>query len=425
MRIAFKMFWYPVQRQVFPAMALRICCSVGLLFLLSRCSVERSSPGVQNPHCSPWHSAKAFCTGCSAPSRASPSTVVISLPSAIGANSVQDFTVRPFSSTVQAPQYVVSQPMWVPVRFKFSRKKSTSSVRGSTNASRASPFTRTRTVTISAPDIFVSRLDAFAPRAPGRDSNSAFHQRPHQRTFIIGRAAHVALRFGGFPRSFGHSLNRLPIDLLPAQLVLRPLCANRHQSHATQHHANVFANILAIHRELHRRTRGRIHRRAAFKRQVRSATISRRFLHCNFAHQLLMPQNSCKSVLDKIFQLDRPRAFRTSTRNRSLQRQQRSSPVTVRIGFRQRPANRPLIAHLHIRNSRRAIVQNRNCCHRLRHFYIRMTRQRSEAQLAIVALNPAQPFNEIDVHQRRGPRHSHLHQWNQALPAGQHASLLA
>src|SRR3981081_3001085 len=247
--------------------------------------------------------------------------------------------------------------MCVPVRFKFSRKKSTSNVRGSTNASRASPFTRTCTVTISAPDIFVSRLDAFAPRPPGRDSNSAFHQRPHQRPLVIRRAAHIALRFGGVPRSFGPSLNRLPIDLFPSQLVLRPLCANRHQPHATQHHANVFANIFAIHRELHRRTRGRVNRRAALKRQVRPPTLSRRLPHNKFAHQLLMPKNSCKSVLDEILQFDSSFPLRTRARNRSLQRKQRSAPVPTRIRFRQRSANRPLIAHLHIRNSRRAIVQ--------------------------------------------------------------------
>src|SRR5258708_27315228 len=47
----------------------------------------------------------------SAPSVERPSTVVISPPSATGANSVHDLTVRPFKSTVQAPQYVVSQPM--------------------------------------------------------------------------------------------------------------------------------------------------------------------------------------------------------------------------------------------------------------------------------------------------------------------------
>ena len=35
---------------------------------------------------------------------------------------VQDFTARPSSKTVQAPQMEVSQPMWGPVRPTTSRK---------------------------------------------------------------------------------------------------------------------------------------------------------------------------------------------------------------------------------------------------------------------------------------------------------------
>ena len=43
---------------------------------------------------------------------------------------VHDFTGRPFNSTVQAPQLVVSQPMCVPVSPRTSRIKCTSSIRG-------------------------------------------------------------------------------------------------------------------------------------------------------------------------------------------------------------------------------------------------------------------------------------------------------
>ena len=45
--------------------------------------------------------------------------MVTSRPSACTANIVQDFTGVPSSSTVQAPQLVVSQPMWVPVSPKL------------------------------------------------------------------------------------------------------------------------------------------------------------------------------------------------------------------------------------------------------------------------------------------------------------------
>jgi len=43
-----------------------------------------------------------------------PSTVETSRPSACTASTVQDFTGWPSSSTVHAPQWVVSQPMCFP-----------------------------------------------------------------------------------------------------------------------------------------------------------------------------------------------------------------------------------------------------------------------------------------------------------------------
>ena len=74
---------------------------------------------------------------------ASPSTVPISAPSACTARTVHDFVGCPSSNTVQAPQWVVSQPMWVPVSLSSSRIRWTRSVRDSTSAACASPFTVT------------------------------------------------------------------------------------------------------------------------------------------------------------------------------------------------------------------------------------------------------------------------------------------
>jgi hypothetical protein len=54
---------------------------------------------------------------------------------------VQDLTDLPFIITVQAPHWLVSQPMCVPVSPSPSRMWWTSRVRGSTSLSRATPFT--------------------------------------------------------------------------------------------------------------------------------------------------------------------------------------------------------------------------------------------------------------------------------------------
>ena len=99
-------------------------------------------PGVQKPHCRPCSMRKPSCSGCSEPSAlAMPSMVVILAPSACTANMVQLFTDLPSRSTVQAPQWVVSQPMCAPVRLSSSRRKWMSSMRGSTRPSTSRPLT--------------------------------------------------------------------------------------------------------------------------------------------------------------------------------------------------------------------------------------------------------------------------------------------
>src|SRR3954462_871545 len=70
-----------------------------------------------------------------------PSIVVTLEPAAWPASTVQDLTARPSIWTTQAPHWLVSQPTWVPVRFRFSRSRWTRRVRSSTSAETALPFT--------------------------------------------------------------------------------------------------------------------------------------------------------------------------------------------------------------------------------------------------------------------------------------------
>jgi hypothetical protein len=60
---------------------------------------DMTKPGVQKPHCSPWHSRSAACTGDNVPSGdAMPSTVLTSMPSACIANIRHDRTASPSRS---------------------------------------------------------------------------------------------------------------------------------------------------------------------------------------------------------------------------------------------------------------------------------------------------------------------------------------
>src|SRR4051812_46355235 len=74
--------------------------------------------------------------------------VLTSCPSAITASVVQDFTALPSRCTTQAPHCEVSQPTWVPVSRRFSRKNCTSRVRGSTLALTGLPFTTSEILAI-------------------------------------------------------------------------------------------------------------------------------------------------------------------------------------------------------------------------------------------------------------------------------------
>src|SRR5207302_1238305 len=82
--------------------------------------------------------------------------VVTLAPPACPTSTVHDLTARPSICTTQAPHWLVSQPTWVPVRFRWSRRRLTRSVRSSTSAETALPFTVNLTVdTLRPPDVFL------------------------------------------------------------------------------------------------------------------------------------------------------------------------------------------------------------------------------------------------------------------------------
>ena len=97
---------------------------------------------MQKPHCRPWHSANACCTGPSEPSAlVSPSTVVISQSTAETANIRHDRIGRPSTRIVQAPHTPCSQPTCVPVSPRSWRSASESSRRAGTETSWVTPLT--------------------------------------------------------------------------------------------------------------------------------------------------------------------------------------------------------------------------------------------------------------------------------------------
>src|SRR5262249_18556687 len=76
---------------------------------------------------------------------------------------VQAFTALPSTCTTQAPHWEVSQPTWVPVSRRFSRRNCTRRVRGSTSPVTALPFTVSATADMTLLLEIRPKTSFFAP----------------------------------------------------------------------------------------------------------------------------------------------------------------------------------------------------------------------------------------------------------------------
>src|SRR6266852_3835435 len=180
------------------------------------------------------------CSGWSLPSCSRPSTVISCLPWAWTAKIVHDFTGRPSMRMVQAPQWVVSQPMWVPVSRSTSRIICTSSRRGSTSASCFSPLIESFTSIVLSP----------APGALDCLAECAGCEYPHEILLVLDGTAQVR---GGFRRlggELGGPLDRGFVRRLSFQgsLCLRGL--DRRQADVGRPDADVLTRTVRPERHL-------------------------------------------------------------------------------------------------------------------------------------------------------------------------------
>src|SRR5258708_38566975 len=128
---------------------------------------------------------------------------------------VHDFTAAPFIKTVQAPQYVVSHPICVPVNSRSSRINSTSKHRGSTSRECSLPFTRTwMEILCAASGIDVADLHLLAVSPLKRGFRRTFNKRSHKLPLVLSRTAHIWLGIGGCTRPFWCRFHELWWNLL-------------------------------------------------------------------------------------------------------------------------------------------------------------------------------------------------------------------
>src|SRR6266851_5739107 len=373
--------------------------------------------------------------GCSLPSFSRPSTVVISEPSACTANMVQDFTARPFISTVQAPQYVVSQPTCVPVRSHASRRNSTSNMRGSTSRAYGLPFTliwtaifSIFTAAVAVSGIEMGPFDLFSAGTARGNLNGALHQSYDQLALVVGGSAHVRLGIGGGASGFGGGCNRLVVQVVVQAFSTKgSLCfgrADRRQSDAAESYRGILTNV-ARHGELHGSAGTRIHGSAPLECKISAAATPRRNLDFHFGHKFVVSQRCCVGVFDEVSQVDGARALRPKAVNGGVERDQGVGPIAAWIGLSERSADGAPVSYLHVGDSGGTVVQDANLSRERGVLNLGVAGHCSEVKGSRVFFDEGGARDEVQVHEVLGIGEAKLEQRNQTLPASEKLRALA
>src|SRR5215469_2445214 len=201
---------------------------------------------------------------------------------------VHDFTVLPSSTTVQAPQWLVSQPTCVPVSPSTSRMKWTSNSRGSTSACRSRPFTLTRTncfLAIRSP----LNLSLFACPFCGA-GKSASRQLLYQALFVFRRATQVRTRLSFISCQLASLPDGCFIELLTAQERFRLACLHRCRPYVGQSNAGLLARPVGVQSHLSRYGGGSKVADLALQFEVGASTSRRWQGDTNLGHDFIRLQ---------------------------------------------------------------------------------------------------------------------------------------
>src|SRR5690606_17203700 len=267
-------------------------------------------------HCSPPFSINAACTGCRLPLLANPSTVVTACPSASTASSRQDETGSPFTSTVQAPQWPVLHPSFVPVRLRLSRSTSRSVRCGSTARASFLPFTVSSIVWAMVGLSSTVRLgERCAQRPPRQHANEVAPE--------LRRGAHVGERLRSRLGLFSRRREQGVAWFLPREqyLYLRyKQRGGRHRAQSQPRGADA-ARFVQLQRRRHAYHRD-VHRRARNVPHVGRASARLRSREDNLAQQLAGRERRPARPQEKASQGYRPLAIRPGDDGDGVQRQQ-------------------------------------------------------------------------------------------------------
>src|SRR6267378_4885655 len=209
---------------------------------------------------------------------------------------VQDFTGVPSTSTVQAPQWVVSHPIWVPVSLSLSRRKCTRRSLGSTSALFFSPLTVTVIdwpISSTSPGALIGALQT----ALGKD--------PDNVALVLDGTAMVGFRLGGFRRQGRRLLDRGVVQAGTSQRrfgsfrfdVLGP---DRRQSDSRQ------PDLTVVHLQMDRNRDGGEITDLALELEVGATRLRLGGRYPDLAQDLGRLQGSAERPAEEVASLDRP-----------------------------------------------------------------------------------------------------------------------
>nr|CAI0337328.1 hypothetical protein SHINE37_41182 [Rhizobiaceae bacterium] len=314
---------------------------------------------------------------------------------------------------MHAPQTPCSQPTCVPVRPSAWRRKSLSSMRGSTVAVWTTPFTLTLRV------VFFSGIcSVLAKRGPPPGiAQRAPRQRAGKMPAIVGGRMDVGVGMQAPLQRLRHVLQQRLRNRLAFDACLDFRQAQRRLAHA--HHAETDVARHAVDDAQRRRHAGKGKIAVAPRELLEApARVERQRVDFDRGDELVRLERCHQRADEEVRGGDLPLAPDRERRNRPVKEERHHRHLRGRIGMADAAAERAAIAHRQMRNMMHGIVQDRDVPvhERIRRRHA-VPDRRPDAQTFAVFLDTVEAGDAVDVDQDRGLHQAEIDHRHEALAA--------
>src|SRR5213594_291333 len=340
---------------------------------------------------------------------------MISLSRAWTANTVHDFTARPSMRTVQAPQWVVSHPIWVPVSRSTSRIRWTSRRRGSTLASCFSPLIESLTHIASPP--FAGALQGFAERAGRQHSDHV--------PLVLDRPAEILAGLGRLCAELGGALDGGVVWPVALEGCLRPRGLDGSETDAGEADPDLVAGAAGAERELRRHGDCGEVADLALELEVGAPAAGRWNRHADLHEDLVGLERGRERAGEERCDGDPALALRACGDDLGAEREHRRGVVVGGIAVGEVAAERGEVAHEGIRDDLAGVVEQGIAgADEVGLLQLRFAREGTDPKKAVRLADERKSGNAVDVDEVPGAGQAELHERDEALASGEDLGLL-